>query len=97
MPTRRECCCSGVLEFSAAEGFVALPRKVIRCLWGPNADEVSCEGKLTVTYSRLPKGAWAGLYLSGSYLLEIVGARCKYGRSWGAAGGGTAGLLLRSC
>lgn len=48
---------AGVLEFSAAEGFVALPRKVIRSLWGPNATEASCDGKVTVTYVRLPKGA----------------------------------------
>ncbi len=30
--------------------------QVIRSLWGPNATEASCDGKLTVSYTRLPKG-----------------------------------------
>jgi hypothetical protein len=50
---------AGLLEFSSAEGFVALPRKVIRCLWGPNAREADCDGqRVRVAYRRLPKGAW---------------------------------------
>ena len=47
---------AGLLEFSAAEGFVALPPKAVRCLWGPDAGEDACAGRLRVTYSRLPKG-----------------------------------------
>ncbi|KAL4856793.1 General transcription factor IIH subunit 2 [Chlorella vulgaris] len=47
---------AGLLEFSAAEGFIALPLKVIRSLWGPNATEEHCTGRLQVAYRRLPKG-----------------------------------------
>lgn len=47
---------AGLLEFSGAEGFVALPLKVIRSLWGPNATEEDCAGRLHVAYRRLPKG-----------------------------------------
>lgn len=47
---------AGLLEFSAAEGFVALPLKVIRSLWGPNATEEECSGRLKVSYRRLPTG-----------------------------------------
>ncbi|PRW60527.1 Ubiquitin fusion degradation 1 [Chlorella sorokiniana] len=47
---------AGLLEFSAAEGFVALPLKVIRSLWGPNATEDDCAGRLKVSYRRLPTG-----------------------------------------
>eukprot|EP00887_Chlorella_sp_A99_P003198 scaffold9.g3198.t1 len=47
---------AGLLEFCAAEGFVALPPKVIRCLFGPDAGEDACAGRLRVTYARLPRG-----------------------------------------
>ena len=58
---------SSVLDFSAAEGFVALPKKVARCLFGlgkTNGDLSSEEfdwenrmaGPLKVTYKRLRKG-----------------------------------------
>lgn len=49
--------CVGLLEFSSAEGFIALPSKVARCLWGPEADLDECvAGPLQVVYKRLPKG-----------------------------------------
>ena len=48
---------AALLEFTGAEGFIALPRKVIRSLWGPGAGEAECDGTLDVVYRRLPKGA----------------------------------------
>lgn len=51
---------AGVLEYTAAEGFVALPRKVVRCIWGPDAeDDRDVGGYLDVRYCRLPKGTRA--------------------------------------
>lgn len=47
---------AGLLEFTAAEGFVALPLKVIKCLWGPDADASVCDGMIEVMYRKLPKG-----------------------------------------
>ena len=58
---------SSVLDFSAAEGFVALPKKVARCLFGlgktdgeTETDECDWEsmmaGRVKVTYKRLRKG-----------------------------------------
>lgn len=47
--------CAGLLEFSSAEGFIALPRKVGRCLMGPDGD-VEDLGLVQVVYRRLPKG-----------------------------------------
>jgi ubiquitin fusion degradation protein 1 len=50
---------AALLEFTAAEGFAALPRKVVRSLWGPNAGEGACAGEVQVAYRRLPKGTHA--------------------------------------
>jgi len=50
---------AGLLEFTGAEGFVGLPRKVVRCLWGPDAVESDCEGPVSIAYHRLPKGTRA--------------------------------------
>ncbi len=61
---------SSVLDFSAAEGFVALPKKVSRCLFGlgkkggesREAESEECDwesmmaGRVKVTYKRLRKG-----------------------------------------
>lgn len=46
----------GVLDYSAAEGTIALPLKVIRSLWGPYAEPDACAGLLQVKYVRLEKG-----------------------------------------
>jgi hypothetical protein len=35
-----------------------LPAQVIRSLWGPDATEEDCAGKLRVAYRRLPRGGW---------------------------------------
>ena len=35
--------------------------QVIRSLWGPDAAEEDCAGKLKVAYRRLPKGGWGGM------------------------------------
>lgn len=50
--------CAGLLEFSSAEGFIALPPKVGRCLMGPDGD-VDELGLVKVVYRRLPKGTRA--------------------------------------
>ncbi|GMH35773.1 hypothetical protein BSKO_03641 [Bryopsis sp. KO-2023] len=47
---------AGLLEFTAAEGTVGLPRKVIRSLWGPEGE---CSGTVTVSYKRLEDGKYA--------------------------------------
>jgi len=47
---------AGLLDFASAEGFVGLPTKVVRCLWGPDADEGDVSGPIKVTYKRLCKG-----------------------------------------
>ena len=64
---------AGLLEFTAAEGFVALPRKVARCLWGPNADPAACEGELHVSYKRLPKATRAVFQPRSALFQETVG------------------------
>ena len=46
----------GVLEYSAAEGTVALPLQVIRSLWGPDATLDAATGLLRVKFVRLNKG-----------------------------------------
>lgn len=48
--------CAGLLDFSSAEGFIALPRKVKRCLLGPEANLEDIGGEVTVAYTKLPKG-----------------------------------------
>lgn len=60
---------AGLLEFTAAEGFIALPQKVLRCLWGPDADTEFLEDttsntaneaiRVKVSYRRLVKGTKA--------------------------------------
>lgn len=59
---------AGLLEFSSAEGFISIPRKVWRCLFGPsswpatadsnnNNNPIAFEGcRLHVAYRKLPKG-----------------------------------------
>lgn len=47
---------AGLLEFSAAEGFVALPQKVIHSLLGPDMALMNESLRLEVSYRRLPKG-----------------------------------------
>lgn len=46
----------GVLDYSAAEGTVALPLQVIRSLWGPDATLDAATGLLHVKFVRLNKG-----------------------------------------
>ncbi|CAD7701033.1 unnamed protein product [Ostreobium quekettii] len=50
--------CAGLLEFSAPEGTVGLPKKVIQSLWGP---EGQCVGQVRVSYKLLPPGTYARL------------------------------------
>lgn len=47
---------AALLEFSAAEGFIGLPEKVVRCLFGVDASPDACDGQLDVAYCTLPKG-----------------------------------------
>lgn len=46
----------GVLDYSAAEGTVALPLQVVRSLWGPDATLDAASGLLHVKFVRLDKG-----------------------------------------
>ncbi|GAX85225.1 hypothetical protein CEUSTIGMA_g12645.t1 [Chlamydomonas eustigma] len=46
---------AGLLDFSAAEGFVAIPKKVADCLWGVGGIP---HGPVTITYKRLEKGSF---------------------------------------
>ncbi|KAL4434646.1 hypothetical protein ABPG77_002769 [Micractinium sp. CCAP 211/92] len=64
---------AGLLEFSAAEGFVALPLKVIHSLWGPDATEEDCAGTLKVSYRRLPKGERAVFQPRSAHFQQSVG------------------------
>ncbi|KAK9824172.1 hypothetical protein WJX72_008287 [[Myrmecia] bisecta] len=48
----------GALDFTAAEGTVALPRHVVRNLWGPDG-AAECSGSVKVTYRKLAKGTYA--------------------------------------
>jgi ubiquitin fusion degradation protein 1 len=49
---------SSVLDFTAAEGFVALPEKVAKCLFGIRGEawEDRMSGRIRVTYKKLQKG-----------------------------------------
>eukprot|EP01024_Parvocaulis_polyphysoides_P027087 TRINITY_DN24622_c0_g1_i3.p1 TRINITY_DN24622_c0_g1~~TRINITY_DN24622_c0_g1_i3.p1 ORF type:complete len:407 (+),score=68.53 TRINITY_DN24622_c0_g1_i3:133-1353(+) len=47
---------AGVLEFSAPEGVVMLPKKVVNCLWGPEGEAVGQQ--IQVNYKYLPKGSY---------------------------------------
>lgn len=46
---------------------------MIRSLWGPNATEDDCSGRLKVSYRRLPKGAWGDAACGGLVLLGPAG------------------------
>lgn len=48
----------GVLSYDAAEGTIALPPKVVRSLWGPNATAEACTGTVRVNYVRLDRGSY---------------------------------------
>jgi hypothetical protein len=48
-----------VLDFTAPEGVVLLPRKVSQCLFGLEGGEAG--GRVTVRYRRLEKGAYVKL------------------------------------
>ncbi len=45
----------GALDFSMPEGSIALPRKVVDCLWGRGQQP---QGHITVTYKFLEKGTF---------------------------------------
>ena len=47
---------AGVLDFSAAQGTVAVPEHLIRNMWGLTTCDGKCHGHVTVTYKKLPKG-----------------------------------------
>ena len=48
---------TGVLDFNATEGMVAVPPLVARNLFGDGAGTPPDGATVTVTYRRLPKGA----------------------------------------
>lgn len=65
---------AGVLEYTAAEGFVALPRKVVRSIWGPDAqDDRDVGGYLDIRYCRLPKGTRAVFQPRLATFQKVVG------------------------
>jgi ubiquitin fusion degradation protein 1 len=67
---------AGLLEFTAAEGFIALPKKVGRCLFGPDAqvdDTDVCQGALEVAYRRLPKAERAVFQPRSALFQEAIG------------------------
>lgn len=64
---------AGILDFTSAEGFIAVPRKVARCLWGPDADIATCEGPLEVAYKRLPKATRAVFQPRSAEFQKAVG------------------------
>jgi len=67
---------AGLLDFTAAEGFIALPRKVGRCLFGPDAlvqDGDICDGLLEVAYRRLPKATKAVFQPRSALFQEAIG------------------------
>jgi hypothetical protein len=47
---------AGVLDYSAAEGTIALPLQVVRSLWGPDASLEAATGLLHIKFVRLDKG-----------------------------------------
>lgn len=61
---------AGVLEFTAPEGTICLPKKVVRSLWGPEGE---CTGPVSVSYSRLEPGIYARLQPLRSGFHEAVG------------------------
>jgi ubiquitin fusion degradation protein 1 len=67
---------AGLLDFTAAEGFIALPRKVGRCLFGVDAavsDADICEGTLEVAYRRLPKATKAIFQPRSALFQQAIG------------------------
>ena len=48
---------SGVLDFNATEGTVAMPPLIVRNLFGDGMSSPPEGATVTVTYRRLPKGA----------------------------------------
>jgi len=67
---------AGLLNFTAAEGFIALPRKVGRCLFGPDAlvqDTDVCEGFLEIAYRKLPKATKAVFQPRSALFQEAIG------------------------
>lgn len=64
--------CGGLLEFSSAEGFIALPRKVGRCLVGPDGD-VEELGLVKVVYTRLAKGTRVVFQPRSAHFQSAVG------------------------
>lgn len=61
---------AGLLEFTAPEGTVGLPKKVVRSLWGP---EGSCSGLVTVSYKRLEPGTYTRLQPAKHGFHEALG------------------------
>lgn len=68
---------AGLLEYTAPEGTVALPTKVLRCLWGPDAVPEECFGRISVKYRRLPKGTFVRLQPRSALFQSEVGEDIK--------------------
>lgn len=69
---------AALLEFSSAEGFVGLPEKVIRCLYGVDAGPDLCEGQLEVAYRVLPKGSRVVFQPRSAEFQSAAGDSIKY-------------------
>lgn len=66
--------CVGLLDFSSAEGFIALPKKAARCLWGPDAETEDCiSGPVTVVYRKLSKGTKVVFQPRSAHFQQVVG------------------------
>ena len=66
--------CVGLLDFCSAEGFIALPKKAARCLWGPDADTEECiSGAVSVVYRKLPKGTKVVFQPRSADFQQLVG------------------------
>ncbi|KAG2442639.1 hypothetical protein HXX76_002723 [Chlamydomonas incerta] len=66
---------AGVLEFTAPEGCVLLPRKVCQSLWG--SLDAAARGSVVVTYVLLPKGDYVRLQPMSHGFHEALGDLLK--------------------
>eukprot|EP01023_Acetabularia_acetabulum_P025424 TRINITY_DN2433_c0_g1_i3.p1 TRINITY_DN2433_c0_g1~~TRINITY_DN2433_c0_g1_i3.p1 ORF type:complete len:356 (+),score=59.84 TRINITY_DN2433_c0_g1_i3:149-1069(+) len=61
---------AGVLDFTAPEGTVLLPNKVLKCLWGSQAE--ASGQQIQVSYKYLPKGQYVQFQpLNASFQKEV--------------------------
>mgnify|MGYP001806968445 CR=1 FL=1 len=86
---------AGVLEFTAPEGCVLLPRKVCQSLWG--SLDASARGSVVVTYVLLPKGDYVRLQPMSHGFHEAMGDLLKEVRVLGRGGGAGYYQVLTAC